>query len=710
MNFLFTKFLTLKEYFANKLSIVLLFWLAWLIFPLFNSGFISDDAYSSQIKGIILTSDSSIFDRIYSEISYWSSLGRFNPLNWIFWYTYFYLFPSLILFKTLVFVIIYFNLIYFRRILEHIVQSKSFSYSVVFLVPILFQFRYWHDPILAFASIPLACLFFFLSLNFLIQYLQAKKKLFYFYFIVIFIFSLLSYEISYISPIFYFLIAYLNNKSFKKSLILIILPTFLVFTHLIFRLNYEPNINIYPSVVVSTDFVLAINALIIQLISTIPFSWKFAQGFNNLSFLEIDVLDLIVPLIISIIFAGLINSQIVIYKSVEKYRIKFLILFSLLLIILPALVVAISGHQSDIVNAGIGYGYLLVFFQYFGLAVFLFLIISRVKNSSVSIVIIFITIFSIVSITRLENYHVVNQSNLVYKYPRDLLRKSLESGLLDTLKSNDLIIRDEKYPSDHFSFYSMIMKKNVNVCSINVSSDNITISDHEIADQNRKYNFNWYKETKFPFCLTYKKWDKIYGLSYRLSSDHKSGQVLLAPLEIIDKNQTHKRFKFKDYKIFNSLDNQISEFNGDIYYDFNKVRGTTEDISLDENRMKSFMVDEVSLTFLSFYPEERSERDYLRWSTGDSKIIIINDTKRVQDVTLVFSVVRPDNNSLKIKIIYQGNLIGRVVNLREDFSISLSIQPGETKIRVVSDGEIVDNGDPRNIVFGLLNYDLVLKK
>ena len=126
--------------------------------------------------------------------------------------------------------------------------------------------------------------------------------------------------------------------------------------------------------------------------------------------------------------------------------------------------------------------------------------------------------------------------------------------------------------------------------------------------------------------------------------------------------------------------------------------------------MKSFMVNEVSLTFLSFYPEERSERDYLRWSTGDSKIIIINDTKRVQDVTLVFSVVRPDNNSLKIKIIYQDNLIGRVVNLREDFSISLSIQPGETKIRFVSDGEIVDNGDPRNIVFGLLNYDLVLKK
>ena len=238
--------LTAKVFFASNLNLFLLLWLGWILFPLFLSGFVSDDAYNSQIRGVLLYADISLFDRIVSEISYWFDIGRFNPLNWIFWYVYFYLFPSLLLFKFFVFFLIYLNLIYFSKILEFITQSKLFSYYIVFMVPILFQFRYWHDPFLAFASIPLACLLLFVSLHLLIRYLETGRKSYYSYFVLIFLISLLSYELSYISPLFYFLISYLKNKSLKQSVLLIVIPITLIVFHVIIKTCFSSPLEYYP--------------------------------------------------------------------------------------------------------------------------------------------------------------------------------------------------------------------------------------------------------------------------------------------------------------------------------------------------------------------------------------------------------------------------------------------------------------------------------
>ena len=113
---------------------------------------------------------------------------------------------------------------------------------------------------------------------------------------------------------------------------------------------------------------------------------------------------------------------------------------------------------------------------------------------------------SIGYLTRLENSFVSHEVNKAYKYPRDLLRKSIESGILDHVSSDSLLLRNGRYPSDHPWFYAMKMGRAMNLCGIN-------------------------EPKEFPNCIDVKE-DKndIYGLAYFLSSDYKTGSVFVARL------------------------------------------------------------------------------------------------------------------------------------------------------------------------------------
>lgn len=701
-----------RAFFASNINLFLLLWLAWMLFPLFLSGFISDDAYNSQIQGILLHSNISLFDRIVSEITYWLSLGRFNPLNWIFWYSYFYLLPSLLLFKLFVFFIIYLNLIYFEKILKFITQSRSFSYCVVFLLPILFQFRYWHDPFLAFASIPLACLLFFFSLYLLIRYIETAKTTYYWYHLLVFLISLLCYELSYISPLFYFLIIYLKNKSLKKSFLLIAIPIALILLHFMIKGFFSSTSELYPGTIFSFNFGNIIQAFYIQLISTFPLTWNLAEGFSNLSFLKINFLDFIVSAVLTGLVVFLLSTLNARDENINKYRSRSLITFSLLLILVPAFIVAISGHQSELIKAGIGYGYLPVFLQYFGLASLIFIIIRVITQSTTLSICIWFIFFVIVSFTRLENYHVVQESNIFYKYPRELLEASIKKGILTGVTRNDLIIIDSKYPFDHSWFYSMVMQKEINVCSINLTSKGKSISKENVESHNKKFGTDSFRRIRFPYCLNYRKWNNFYGLSYHNFSDYKSGQVIFTTFEEVNRDSENQRFKFKKYKIFDKLSNKMSTKVEGKYYDFNKLR------SIDRSSLgngyfyllPSLLLEEVFLSFSGFHAEEGTRDNYLRWSSGKSKIIITNDSDEVKSRVLNFSIVRPNNENLPLQIKYDKKIIKDKVQNYKKFSLKLLLEPGETIIEISSELQSLNNGDPREIVFGVVNYALYLSK
>jgi hypothetical protein len=361
------------------------------------------------------------------------------------------------------------------------------------------------------------------------------------------------------------------------------------------------------------------------------------------------------------------------------------------------------------VKAGIGYGYLPVFFQYFGLATLILLIIRKITPSLILSTSIWFAFFVIISFTRLENYHVVKESNIVYKYPRDLLGSSIKEGLLNGVTEDDLIIIHSKYPSDDSWFYAMMMDKKINVCSINISSENITISNKKVSIFNEKFGTDRYHQIRFPYCLKYKNWNNIFGLSYYHFADYKSGEVIFTSLVEFDKDQDNKRFKFKEYKIYNKLSKKITSQIGEKYYDFNKLR----DVALPDGyfRLLPFLlVDKISLSFSGLYAEEGTRDSYLRWSSGESKIIIYNDSPTVEGRVLNFAIVRPNNDNLPLEIRYGENIVEKVILNYKEFSLQLLLEPGETIIEISSELQSINNGDPRDIVFGIANYTLSLSK
>ena len=176
-----------------------------------------------------------------------------------------------------------------------------------------------------------------------------------------------------------------------------------------------------------------------------------------------------------------------------------------------------------------------------------------------------------------------------------------------------------------------------------------------------------------------------------------------------DKDQQGRRFKFKDYKIYNKLSKKITSQTGEKYYDFNKLMDVTPPDGYF--RLLPFLsVDNLSLFFSGLYSEEGTRDSYLRWSSGESKIIIYNNSPIVENGVLSFTIVRPNNDILPLEIRYGENIVEDVILNYKEFSLELLLEPGETIIEISSELQSINNGDPRDIVFGIANYALSLSK
>ena len=167
--------------FSNKhkdlvLDFALVSWVIYLLFPLLTIGFISDEAYNSLILGKNIVEGVSLWDRLYSEINGWlAGAGRFWPFVWFYKYGLYTLQPTALFVKLLALILIILNVVYFSRIVRFITNDRNLSYICAFIVPLFFQFRLWHDPIMAFTfMIPLIGFFLFATILLMINYLESN--------------------------------------------------------------------------------------------------------------------------------------------------------------------------------------------------------------------------------------------------------------------------------------------------------------------------------------------------------------------------------------------------------------------------------------------------------------------------------------------------------------------------------------------------------
>ena len=483
-------------------------------------------------------------------------------------------------------------------------------------------------------------------------------------------------------------------------------------------------------------------------------SWKFANAPFHQKFYQIGLENFIAYAAFATLFCTALFKFD--KNSLDKKIIYKIIFFSLCALLGPALAIAASGHQKELIDAGFGYGYTPVFIQYFGLCVLILFLLLFIKDLSsgphykkIFFVLIWLVVFSVGAITREENILIVKESNKFYKYPRELLGESIKNGLLDDVGEKDLILRNERYPSDYHWFYAMKTNRKINVCGLNIQHEFpyclfepyevakvLTCSSckrQTIANSNSQLAISMKEAIKSKFdeglsreeVVNYfaKKYgksilideplftkggqSKVYALSYFLGKNYQSGSVIIAEIEdtiLID--DVPVELLFKNFKIYNSHDKSLTMYTSQQEYDFLKVASLEADLISTSYSLSQFYAYDISLGYKNFHLREGDTQNYLRWSSGQSSIIVYNKTNTIMRRGISFNLIRPDSRPAIITIEDDEETYVFTVDHHKNINLQLNIKPGVNYIKFSSDAVPVDNGDPREIVFGISNYRL----
>jgi hypothetical protein len=165
--------------------------------PLLECGFNGDDLISSVTPGILAETGNTAWSYFGRTIGNWLKLGRFYPLayHYIFFFS---VVRSLHVYRWVGMGMLGLNLLLFARFISRTSGSRRLGLLGALLLPVFFQFRFYHDPILSFGLL-LQLVFTFLvcSLTCLDSYLRSGRPRCYFGSVLFFLLALLTYEVTY---------------------------------------------------------------------------------------------------------------------------------------------------------------------------------------------------------------------------------------------------------------------------------------------------------------------------------------------------------------------------------------------------------------------------------------------------------------------------------------------------------------------------------
>ena len=534
---------------SKILIISIVFIITYYFVPLLKSGFIGDDSYNAQIKGRLFYENINIFDFYFRETLawYWNN-GRLFPLS-VSMYFFFYLINEPIIVKSFYFTLIIINLIYFFKIINYFTNSIKLSLLLCILVATSIQLRLWHDPVLSFHGLMQTLLLFFLISIY--YFLKNKKKInnsyhkisLFFYFL-----SLLTYEISYCFIGLYFFLDYFKTNSFKQSIINIKHYIYIFLIILLIVLTAKIKIFItqelsYPLIESSFNFFNILKALFVQLFSSLNLSYTAGRIYlYGFSYLKENVI------VYDIFF--LILTFFVLQKTLTFTKIKNLkeiVLISLWLWLPPALMVSLSGHQSELIKLGLPVaGYLPIYLQYYGTIIILYLIFNSIvlkfdKFNNFFRYAALIILTTSTYLHTLTNREVVKHIDYEYGIERNNLKTAFENGLLNELNDGDLIIREMNKPHDWMWFYALYAKKKLVFCD--------------------------YENYKLEFCYPYhdfnkikegKNLNKVYFLHHGKNIYNKNYDIFIGEVQDINlKKKNLKKINFKNMKYFDLNNKKI---------------------------------------------------------------------------------------------------------------------------------------------------------
>ena len=450
-----------KKYLSNAFLFALVMVFVFIyISPLLSSQYYKDDLVFSSIRCDFNKMDAKVylFDAMFAEIKTLILHGRFLPLSTIIRRLVFYYFDNVFIYKSYILSMVLINLLLFYIFIRKTMKSHTLSIVLLFLLPIFFQFRAsYHDPILGYFGLVQIVFSFIVSSLILLQYyLESKRKRFLITSVLLYIFSLLIYEISIPFILIHLCLIYHHYKKIGRSvkiLITFLSPVILDISYMFYLRLFIVDISAqYTGVKMSFDVLQILKTFFVQLFSALPLSYilfsdrvlslkDILENMNNIDFMLISILFITIFILLS--------------KRLKTENIEYnhlLTIVGLLLYIVPAIPVSISYKYQR--GLSLGLGYLPVYIQYFGLLMFLFSIFILLDNRTnifkpqkdrgLFLCILFAITYLSCTINFASNKAAIEKQN-IFSYPNRLLKLSLENNIVSNMHNNSIILLKNQY-------------------------------------------------------------------------------------------------------------------------------------------------------------------------------------------------------------------------------------------------------------------------
>jgi len=473
--------------------IIIVAWVAAYFFILLNSGFTGDDIWNAQIKGQLIEEDISLLNRINNEWKGWFfGNGSLRILYYFIIYPLFYITQDPLFYKCLTLFFLSTSSLLFYYFLYLQSKNNHFALIISLFLPTFFQFREWNDPILGFPSfmMPFTVSAILLSIIFYIKYIETLKNKFNYLSSFFMLINILIYEIAVPFFITYIIISKTKLKKLKMAIIQSKLQIMIISIYLftIFFINniYMPLISksevSYTAVKFHHSSLSKLTeAFLIQITGGFPLSYIIFDNSNvNLYLINIYEFILLITLSLIIYF-----SSYKLFNSKVKLKFGSTIKISLIFILAPAILTALSGHQGALRFLGFGNAYIPVYIQYFGtcglLTSLIFIGFKKLNLSKNCKSILIALIFLIISsFNYASNKEILNKLNRNDFLMANIVSSSLLDGIMNNVKENSFIFRKMVTPSDYYRNYIAITGKKYKTCEL----DNI---DQKSIDGTNNY-------------------------------------------------------------------------------------------------------------------------------------------------------------------------------------------------------------------------------
>ncbi len=488
----------------------------------------------------------------YNSIIVWLQNGRFYPLS-SYTLAFFTIVNNLFEYKLILLAVELFNIALFGYFIKKLTGSTAMGFLSMSFIPLLIQFRYRQDPVLSY-NLLLQLLFFYIlaSLILLLFFLDSKKRIYIYLSVLVYLLSLLTYEITYPFFILYILVIYFYGQKKKIFDVLrisspfIFVAVFCALLTVLLRITLNmPLVNSAKTSIYIPNLSLGpyITALAMQTSAAFPLSYFYSDPSGVFKTgLEVDST---IILIAALIFIGFFIVVLEVLKKAQNEisvpkpdhkMLKSVFAIGLLMLILPGTMMSLSTAYQSFVSWGAGY--LPVYISYFGLSMMLSSVVfyllelfSKKSRNGVIILslVIAITCSGIGVMNYFNNSTVVDYSNLYWNYPRAIIEDGISNGLMKNVPDGSTLIVDDNYPWDIKPFYLMHSGKDIKF----VGTRGL---NYVYVSYLQGYKADSYPQSALvskdgdKYSYRFNSTDNIFYLSYN-SNSYKDGYAILSDVK-----------------------------------------------------------------------------------------------------------------------------------------------------------------------------------